>query len=157
MTSRSWALLGLAVAAAALTGCDAGGGEEHAQTAPKREEVAKPPSDGRVIRAWSRALNAANYRLAGDFFAPNALIDQGEPFRLPNRAAAVAFNRSLPCKGEVTAIEDEGSTTLASFRLSTGPGGTCEGRARVRFRIRNGKFTEFRQLPGAQLPQGDAA
>ena len=153
--SRARLLLSLAAVAAALAGCDVTSGDkEQPKRAPKE---AKAPSDGRVIRAWSRALNAGRYGLAGDFFAPKALVDQGEPFRLPSSAAAVVFNRSLPCEGEVTAIEDEGRTTLASFRLRPGPGGPCEGRARVRFTIRDGKFTEFRQLSGAPLPQGDAA
>lgn len=150
-------LLALALVAVALTGCDGSGGDDEKPKRSQQESAAEKPSDARIIRAWSRALNSRNYDLAAAFFAPKAIVDQGTPFRLPNRAAAVAFNRSLPCKGTITEVEDEGATSLASFRLSKGPGGPCRGRARVRFTIRDGKFREFRQLPGAPIPQGDAA
>jgi hypothetical protein len=152
--SRAWLAVLLAGLAAALGACDlSDGGNQKPKPAPKEAEA---PSDARVIRAWSRALNAGRFEEAGSYFARNALVDQGQPFRLPNRDAAAAFGRSLPCKGEVTDVTDEGATSLASFQLSRGPGGPCRGRARVRFRIRNGKFTEFRQLPGSQLPPSDS-
>ena len=137
--------LGLGLAAAcALAGC---GGESH-------------PSDAQVIRSWSSALNRGDYGRAASYFAPGAIVEQAQVFRLPGRRAALAFNRSLPCRADITDIEDEGGTTLASFRLREGPGGpgaSCDGSARVRFRLREGRFREWRQLPESSPPRGQTA
>ena len=81
-------------------------------------------------------------------------VSQGREFRLADREAAVVFNRTLPCKADVTDVDGEGDSLLAAFRLREGPGGSCDGSARVRFRFRNGKFTEWRQLPEAEAPPG---
>jgi hypothetical protein len=136
---------GLVLAVAcALAGC---GGQSH-------------PSDARVIRSWSSALNRGNYDRAASYFAPGAIVEQAEVFRLPGRREALAFNRSLPCRADITDIDDEGATTLASFRLREGPGGpgaACDGSARVRFRLRDGKFREWRQLPDVSPPRGQTA
>jgi hypothetical protein len=137
--------LALALAAAsALAGCDGG----------------SHPSDAQVIRSWSSALNRGDYERAASYFAPGAIVQQVQEFRLPGRRAAIAFNRSLPCRADITDIEDEGGTTLASFRLREGPGGSgpsCDGSARVRFRLREGRFREWRQLPDALPPRGQTA
>jgi hypothetical protein len=125
-----------AVALAALAGC---GGSDRP---PVPEQT-----DGEVIRGWLAALNAGDYVAAGSYFADDALVDQGDPVRLRSREDAELFNRSLPCRGELTDTKDEGKTTLAAFRLSAGPGGPCSGRARVRFTVERGKFEVFRQLP----------
>jgi hypothetical protein len=80
--------------------------------------------------------------------------------RPPDRRAALAFNQSLPCKADITDIKDKGATTLAAFRLREGPGGpaaACSGLARVRFKLRGGRFTEWRQLPERPQPEGKTA
>jgi len=143
--SRAAALLAAAVLAA---GCGDG-------RAPRPK--AHPPADAALIRGWSRALNRGDYPRAASYFAHDALIEQAHRFRLPSRMAAIIFNRGLPCRADITRIEDQGATTLAAFRLRRGPGGPCEGRARVRFKIRRGKFTEWRQLPELPPPPGDTA
>ncbi len=85
------------------------------------------------------------------------MVEQQEEVRLPDRAAAIAFNRSLPCRADVTDVKRRGATVVAAFRLRTGrvPGGGCSGAARVRFRFSGGKFTEWRQLaepaPGGEI------
>ena len=102
----------------------------------------------RVIRGWLLALGRDDYAGAADYFARGALIDQGEPYRLRGPSAARIFNASLPCRADLAGVEDEpGPRTLASFRLREGPGGPCSGIVKVRFTIRRGKFTEWRQLP----------
>lgn len=126
-----------------------GGGEGEPRGGKSSEEEA--------IRAWSAALNDGDFDEAASFFADGAVVEQLEETRLDDRDAAVAFNRSLPCKAEVTGVEDEGDTLLASFRLRDGPGGPCEGGARVRFRFEDGKFAEWRQLPPTPVPEGDIA
>ena len=107
------------------------------------------------MREWIGALNRGDYKEAASYFAKNAIIDQGRPFRLGDAAAARSFNASLPCRARLTEVEDEpGPKALASFILSTGPGGPCDGRVQVRVTIHDGRFTEWRQLPEAPEPEG---
>jgi hypothetical protein len=109
----------------------------------------------RVIRGWLLALQRDDYAGAAAFFARGALIDQGEPYRLRGPAAARIFNASLPCRADLAGVEDEpGPRSLASFRLRAGPGGPCSGIVKVRFTIRNGRFTVWRQLPEEPEPSG---
>ena len=132
------------IAVLAFAGCNSGSGDE-AETTP----APSPREAGyaKLIRGWSKAINAERYDRAASFFAPGAIVEQGREFRLENRRGAILFNSSLPCKADVTDVDGEGDDLLAAFRLRDGPGGSCEGSARVRFRFRNGKFTEWRQLP----------
>jgi hypothetical protein len=111
-------------------------------------------SDSDVIRGWNSAVNDGDYGAAADRFAEGAVVEQGREVVLVNRAAAIAFNRSLPCRAEVTDIEDKGEFTLASFTLRTGRRGGCTegGEAQVRFVIRDGLIQEWRQVPDAPLP-----
>ena len=122
--------------ALALAGC---GGSDRAESPSS--------SDKAVIRGWLAALNAGDYVAVASYFAKDAVVEQAQEYRLRDRRAAEGFNRSLPCRADLTDVKDEGRTTLAAFRLRAGPGGPCHGRARVRFTIRHGKFTEWRQLP----------
>ena len=108
--------------------------------------------DGRVIRGWLLALERQDYEQAAHYFAPDALIDQGRPYRLRTPKEALGFNASLPCRADLVRLQGEGAHVLATFRLRTGPGGPCSGRVRVRYTIRKGKFTEWRQLPNDQRP-----
>jgi hypothetical protein len=140
-------LLALACVAL-LAGCS-----EESDPDPDPEPLPPPVQRGadyekRVIRGWLLALGRDDYAGAADFFARGALIDQGEPYRLRSPAAARIFNASLPCRADLAGVEDEpGPRSLASFRLRAGPGGPCSGIVKVRFTIRKGKFTEWRQLP----------
>lgn len=156
------AVLALAVALA-LGGCSIGDGEDGSDrpggdSAPSAEERAQPregeSGEAAAIRAWSGALNDGDFDRAASYFAPNAIVEQNQEIRLADRDAAVAFNRSLPCKADVTDVEDEGDTVLAAFRLRGGTGGACDGSARVRFTFRDGKFSEWRQLAGPAQPEG---
>jgi hypothetical protein len=141
-------------ALALLAGCSEG------ESDPEPEPLPPPVQRGaeyekRVIRGWLLALNRDDYDGAADFFAVGAIIDQGDPFRLPSRAAARLFNAGLPCRADLAGVEDEpGPKSLASFRLRRGPGGPCSGIVKVRFTIRKGKFTEWRQLPEEPEPPG---
>ena len=141
-----------AIAAVALAGCNSDS-EDEARTTPAKRPA--EPGYARLIRDWSKAINAERYERAAAFFAPGAIVDQGREFRLENRAGAVLFNSTLPCKADVTDVDGKGDNLLAAFRLRDGPGGRCRGVARVRFRFRNGKFTEWRQLPEAETPRGN--
>jgi hypothetical protein len=136
---------GILLLIAALAGC--GGSDDRAEP--------RPLSDACLIRGWSASLNASDYVAAASFFAPGAIVEQVAERRLRDRADAVLFNQSLPCRARVTKVRDEGDTTLAAFSLREGPGGPCHGVVRVRFTIRDGKFKEWRQLPERRRPPGD--
>jgi hypothetical protein len=100
-----------------------------------------------MIRDWLMAVEHYDFGRAASYFAPGAIIDQGRPIRLPNAAAARIFNEGLPCHADLIALRDEGAKVLATFRLRAGPGGPCRGEVKVRYTIKDGKFTEWRQLP----------
>ena len=117
--------------------------------------------DGRVIRGWLLALERQDYEQAAYYFAPGAIIDQGHPFRLRTPDDARNFNASLPCRAKLIRLKGSGAHVLATFRLRKGPGGGCSGLVKVRYTIREGKFTEWRQLPNIRRepapPQSSAA
>jgi hypothetical protein len=117
--------------------------------------------EGRVIRGWLLALERQDYEQAAYYFAPGAIIDQGHPFRLRTAKQARNFNASLPCRAELIQLKDEGRRVLATFQLHRGPAGGCSGLVKVRYTIREGKFTEWRQLPNIRNepapPQSSAA
>ncbi len=141
-----------AVAALLLLGGCGGDDDDNPAPAPRPKES----KEARAIRNWSAALNAGRYEEAASFFADGAVVEQAREFRLPDHDAALAFNRGLPCKADVTDIDDEGDTLLAAFRLRAGPLGGCNGgTVRVRFRFRGGKFSEWRQLPESDAPQSE--
>jgi hypothetical protein len=146
-----------AVAALAAVAILDGGDDDDGETAGAK--ALPPPTqrgaayEKRVIRGWLLALNRDDYVGAADYFAVGAIIDQGDPFRLPSPAAARIFNAGLPCRADLAGVKDEpGPRSLASFRLRDGPGGPCSGMVKVRFTIREGKFTEWRQLPEEPEP-----
>jgi hypothetical protein len=136
------ALSVLLVALALLAGCD---------SESKDDEAADPlrSYEGRVIRGWLLALERQDYEQAAYYFAPGVLIDQGRPYRLRTSKQAIAFNASLPCRADLVRLKGRGAHVLATFTLREGPGGPCSGQVKVRYTIRKGKFTEWRQLPDA--------
>jgi hypothetical protein len=146
----------LAVALAALGSCDLTSSDDtdRSRPEPARERPALS-YEARVIRGWLLALERQDYAAAAYYFAPGVIIDQGRPYRLRGESAARAFNASLPCRADLIDLDDEGDTVLASFRLRRGPGGECTGVVKVRYAIRKGKFTEWRQLPGEEPPPGE--
>jgi hypothetical protein len=127
----------------ALAGCNSSSDEP----AVKRDPL--HTYNGRVIRGWLLSLERQDYEQAAYYFAPNALIDQGRPYRLRTKSDAFAFNAGLPCRADLIRLKGGGHAhhVLATFRLREGPGGPCSGLTRVRYTIREGKFTEWRQLP----------
>jgi hypothetical protein len=154
---RPACLAALVLVLIAPVGCDSASSK--AKPDPKPDPL--HTYEGRVIRGWLLALERQDYEQAAYYFAPGAIIDQGHPFRLKTAGDARNFNASLPCRAELIALKDEGRRVLATFRLHEGPGGGCSGLVKVRYTIREGKFTEWRQLPnirnGPAPPQSSAA
>jgi hypothetical protein len=138
-------LIAICALLAVLAGCDSGSDDERGTVSDQ----------GRLIRDWLGALDNGDYGHAADFFAPRALVDQGIPYRLRNRAAARLFNSGLPCRADLVEVDDEGERVLATFRLRDGPGGSCDGFVKVRFAFRNDRFSEFRQLEQEEPAPGE--
>ena len=138
------------LAGLALAGC--GGGDPE----PRLDRPQPRSAQERAIRGWSAAVNRGDYAEAGRFFARGAVVEQVRAFRLRDAEAAERFSRSLPCRAEVTDVRRRGGALIAAFRLQpgTGPAAACEGDARVSFRFRGGRFSEWRQLP--QPEPGDS-
>ena len=65
------------------------------------------------------SLERQDYEQAAYYFAPNALIDQGHPYRLTTKSEAFAFNASLPCRADLIRLQGGGHAprVLATFRL----------------------------------------
>jgi hypothetical protein len=141
------------LAALALAGC--GGGDPE----PRLDRPAPRSAQERAIRGWSAAVNRGDFAEAARFFAPGAVVEQVRQFRLRDRKAAEAFSRSLPCRADVTDVERQGDSVVAAFRLrpGTAPAAACDEDARVRFRFRGGRFSEWRQLPEAEPGNSRAA
>jgi hypothetical protein len=135
------ALAALALALVAPAGCDS------SEPPAERRQGGLHSYEGRVIRGWLLSLDRQDYTQAAYYFAPGALIDQGRPYRLRTPDDAENFNATLPCRADLARLKDEGRRVLATFTLREGPGGPCSGIVRVRYTIREGKFTEWRQLP----------
>jgi hypothetical protein len=128
----------------ALAGCNSSSDDQ-----PPEKPDPLHTYNGRVIRGWLLSLERQDYEQAAYYFAPNALIDQGRPYRLKTESEAFAFNAGLPCRADLIRLKGGGHAhhVLATFRLREGPGGPCSGLTRVRYTIFKGKFTEWRQLP----------
>lgn len=106
----------------------------------------------RAVGGWAAAVRAGDFERAAEFFAPGAVVAQTGERILTSRAAAVRFNRRLPCRAEVQEVRGVGGQTAATFRLLPGRDGGCAqgGVAQVRLVIRAGKFLEWRQVLGAR-------
>jgi len=135
---RSW--FAAALLLVFVTGCGGGG-----KASPER-----------VVRAWSKALNAGDNQGAADLFAPGAEVVQGPVvLRLRTHADAVVWNAGLPCSGSIVALSTSGATVTATFLLGDRPTSACDGpghRATAVFRIRGGKIVLWHQVPNASPP-----
>ena len=149
-----------AVACLALGGCGGCGGSAHKTTTGASPAPDNALADEATVRLWTRALYDGHYDRAARFFAPRAIVQQGDTRVLRNHAEAVAFVRSLTCRASVLSIRHEkGGALLVTFNLGPGSRGGCTGggTVRVRFFIRRGLIETWHQLPEpAQAPKQSA-
>src|SRR4029079_2959440 len=117
--------LWIVVVLLAIAGCSSG--SDPSPPPPKPDPL--HTYNGRVIRGWLLSLEREDYGQAAYYFAPNALIDQGHPYRLKTQSDAEAFNAALPCGADLIRMVGGGRAhhVLATFRLRRGPGGKCSG------------------------------
>ena len=118
------------------------------------------PEAVRVIDEWSTALREGDVDRAASYFELPSVAQNGTPpIQLETREDVVEFNDALPCGAELIEARREGEFTVATFRLTDRPGGGCGpgtgGTASTRFRISDGKFTEWRRVADQPLPGGE--
>ena len=134
------AALGLLLALL-LAGCS--GGEEPAATPPPPPPppagtVTPPPpppaqaqaagSLARIVRAWSKALNAGDNERAAALFAAGARIFQsGYVLVLRDHEDAVRWNAALPCSGRIVRLTVSERVATAEFVLGDRPARPCDG------------------------------
>jgi hypothetical protein len=113
-----------------------------------------------VVRAWSTALNAGDNEAAAELFAPGAQIVQGgRTVRLDTHEAAVAWNSSLPCSGEIVELSTEGDTVTATFLLGDRTTSPCDApgaQATAAFQVEDGQIVLWHQLDAAPQDTGPA-
>jgi hypothetical protein len=139
---RLW-MAGLAVLLVA--GC---GGSSRQASNSGSSNAASRPGDEKVIRGWNKAVNSGDYKRAGAYFAPGAVVTQDYVLQLPNQQVAAEWNSGFPCRADITFIRADRATTLAGFHLREGPRGACKqgGSAQVRFTIRRGLILRWQQI-----------
>jgi len=93
-------------------------------------------------------VNSGDYKRAGAYFAPGAIVIQDFTLQLPNKDVAAEWNSGFPCRADITFIKPERTTTLTGFHLREGPRGGCKkgGSAQVRFTIRRGEILRWQQI-----------
>ena len=84
--------LSVAVLVLALVGCNSS--SENADEPDPLHSY-----NGRVIRGWLLSLERQDYEQAAYYFAPNALIDQGDPYRLRTQVGRLRLQRGAALPG----------------------------------------------------------
>jgi hypothetical protein len=153
VTARTLAL-GLAAASLALPACGSSSSSTSTASVPGHAD----PADVAVIKGWVDTLRAGDPAKAASYFAiPSVVQNGGPPLRIGDRRGAILFNESLPCGARLSRAVPHDGYTVATFRLTERPGpgrcGTGTGdRARVAFRLEEGKIVQWRRVPIGSAP-----
>jgi len=113
------------------------------------------PEAAKVVDDWAVALTDGDIGRAASYFAIPSRVQNGPvPVEITDRDDALRFNRSLPCGAELVDAQERDGRLIATFTLRERPGGgVCGqgvgGRAKVAFRISDGKIAEWRRVPTA--------
>jgi predicted small lipoprotein YifL len=104
-----------------------------------------------VLEGWAQAVREGNPDRAADYFALPAIVSQSMAVELQTREQIRKFNDELPCGAKLLEVQHDGRYVVGTFRLTERVGGhacTSAGQlVRVAFVIRQGRFTEWRQVP----------
>ena len=161
------ALIAAVIAGGILALALSGGDGDRGAPAPQFSAT-QPPSragtaDAAVVESWASTLAAGRVRAAARAFALPAIVQAdpaGPEVRLTRRAQVRAFNRSLPCGARMLDATPHGRYTIATFRLVTRPGATCDGpggTATAAFLVRDGLIAEWRRVPDVAAPDDGPA
>jgi hypothetical protein len=114
------------------------------------------PGDVKVISGWIEALSKGDTKAAAGYFAIPSTVENVGLAKLETSDDAIAFNKSLPCGGELVEAHTTGDFTTATFELTDRPGGDCGagtgGKASTSFVIEDGEITDWRRVanPGGE-------
>jgi hypothetical protein len=119
-----------------------------------------PAATKRVVRAWSRRLNAYDNAGIARLFARPAVFAQGPTvLRLESYADIALWHSLLPCAGRIVSISVKGETATAVFVLANGAHRRCDApgqKAAAAFRVHKGKIVSWVQVP-VPAPPGPTA
>lgn len=126
-------------------------GSESAESASGEIPGGADSADAQVIDEWSQTLSEGDVEGAAEFFAIPSVAENGPSLiEIQNLGDARQFNESLPCGAELMRAESEGDFTVATFRLTERPGGSCGagtgGTAQTSFVIEGSKIAEWRRV-----------
>ena len=121
-----------------------------------------PAATKRLVRAWSRRLNAYDNAGVARLFARPALFGQaGAVLRLESYADIALWHSLLPCAGRIVSITVKGETATAVFVLANGTHRRCDApgqKAAAAFRVHRGKIVSWVQVPvPVPAPSGPTA
>ena len=110
-----------------------------------------PAATKRLVRAWSRRLNAYDNAGAARLFArPAVFVQSSGALRLRTYADIALWHRLLPCAGRIVSISVEGEYATAVFVLANGKHRHCDApgqKAAAVFRVHRGKIVSWVQVP----------
>ena len=110
-----------------------------------------PAATKRVVRAWSKRLNAYDNAGIARLFARPAVFGQGGAvLRLETYADIALWHSLLPCAGRIVSITVKGETATAVFVLANGKHRRCDApgeKAAATFRVHKGRIVSWVQVP----------
>ena len=110
-----------------------------------------PAATKRVVRAWSKRLNAYDNAGVARLFSRPAVFAQGAAvLRLETYADIALWHSLLPCAGRIVSIRVKGETATAVFVLANGAHRRCDApgqKAAAVFRVHKGKIVSWVQVP----------
>jgi hypothetical protein len=110
-----------------------------------------PAATKRVVRTWSKRLNAYDNAGIARLFARPAIFAQGAAvLRLETYSDIALWHSLLPCAGRIVSITVKGETALAVFVLANGTHRRCDApgqKAAAAFRVHKGKIVSWVQVP----------
>ena len=105
----------------------------------------------RVVREWSRLLNAGDNAGIAQLFRTPAIFVQGtHAYRLKTAEQIAIWHSALPCSGRVISIRIAGRFATATFVLGNRKGSRCDApgaTVAARFEIVRGKIVSWVQFP----------
>ncbi len=121
-----------------------------------------PAATKRIVRAWSKHLNAYDNAGVARLFARPAVFAQGAAvLRLETYPDIALWHSLLPCAGRIVSIAVKGETATAVFVLANGKHRRCDApgqKAAAAFRIHKGKIVSWVQVPvPVPAPSGPTA
>ena len=152
-----------AVAAVGVTAAPLANGASLQVSAATRSGETRQQVMRRVVRAWSRLLNAGDSAGIARLFRLPAVVVQGSlGYRLKTAEQVALWHEGLPCGGRVTSIRIAGRYATVVFVLSDRKGSSCDapgGKAAARFEIVRGKIVSWEQVavPAEPAPKGPEA